>query len=329
MDWHQSLGLAPERLQFHQHDEGRARALRARGVRRAVRLRRHARLPGDRGRAQSRRLRPHAPPGVLGQEARVLRPAEQPALRAVRRRDVGGRGPHDARGARERAIARRRSKARTKAAPCSASHPSLAPIKAGVFPLVKKDGMPEMAEKLTTDLRQRFPVFYDESGAIGRRYRRQDEVGTPVCITVDGQIDEGRHRHDSRPRHAQAGARRGGPRRRHHHGAPRDSEAVSRSRQLRRRWRGVHGGALARVLPRALGTQGDRGAAADLREVSRTSSATRRSTLTREEFESAAEGSEERRGARLLLDWQVGGAVRARAGCARRAGDRVGGRARS
>jgi glycyl-tRNA synthetase len=66
-------------------------------------------------------------------------------------------------------------------------HPSLAPIKAGVFPLVKKDGMPEFAEKLAKALRASFPVFYDESGAIGRRYRRQDEVGTPYCLTVDGQ----------------------------------------------------------------------------------------------------------------------------------------------
>ena len=66
-------------------------------------------------------------------------------------------------------------------------HPSLAPIKAGVFPLVKKDGMPEFADKLAKDLRKSFPVFYDESGAIGRRYRRQDEVGTPYCLTVDGQ----------------------------------------------------------------------------------------------------------------------------------------------
>ena len=66
-------------------------------------------------------------------------------------------------------------------------HPSLAPIKAGVFPLVKKDGMPEFAEKLAADLRKSFSVFYDESGAIGRRYRRQDEVGTPYCLTVDGQ----------------------------------------------------------------------------------------------------------------------------------------------
>jgi glycyl-tRNA synthetase len=65
--------------------------------------------------------------------------------------------------------------------------PSLAPIKAGVFPLVKKDGMPEMARKIADDLRPHFPVFYDDSGAIGRRYRRQDEVGTPFCITVDGE----------------------------------------------------------------------------------------------------------------------------------------------
>jgi glycyl-tRNA synthetase len=69
-------------------------------------------------------------------------------------------------------------------------HRSLAPIKAGVFPLVKKDGMPEFATKLAAELRGSFPVFYDESGAIGRRYRRQDEIGTPFCITVDGQTTQ-------------------------------------------------------------------------------------------------------------------------------------------
>ena len=47
--------------------------------------------------------------------------------------------------------------------------------------------MPEMAHRIADDLRRDFPVFYDESGAIGRRYRRQDEVGTPFCITVDGE----------------------------------------------------------------------------------------------------------------------------------------------
>ncbi len=66
-------------------------------------------------------------------------------------------------------------------------HPRLAPIKAAVFPLVRKDGMPEVAKQIYADLKPHFNVFYDEKGAVGRRYRRQDEVGTPFCITVDGQ----------------------------------------------------------------------------------------------------------------------------------------------
>jgi glycyl-tRNA synthetase len=66
-------------------------------------------------------------------------------------------------------------------------HPRLAPIKAAIFPLVKKEGMPEIAQKLYRELKQEFNVFYDESGAVVRRYRRQDEIGTPWCITIDGQ----------------------------------------------------------------------------------------------------------------------------------------------
>jgi glycyl-tRNA synthetase len=66
-------------------------------------------------------------------------------------------------------------------------HPRLAPIKAAVFPLVKKDGMPEVAQEIYKTLKPHFPVFYDEKSAVGRRYRRQDEIGTPFCITVDGQ----------------------------------------------------------------------------------------------------------------------------------------------
>lgn len=67
-------------------------------------------------------------------------------------------------------------------------HPRLAPIKAAVFPLVKKDGMPEVAKKIYLDLKKNnLNSFYDEKGAVGRRYRRQDEVGTPYTITVDGQ----------------------------------------------------------------------------------------------------------------------------------------------
>ena len=66
-------------------------------------------------------------------------------------------------------------------------HPRLAPIKAAVFPLVKKDGMPEVAREIYKTLKPHFSVFYDEKSAVGRRYRRQDEVGTPFCITVDSQ----------------------------------------------------------------------------------------------------------------------------------------------
>jgi glycyl-tRNA synthetase len=66
-------------------------------------------------------------------------------------------------------------------------NPQLAPIKAAVFALVNKDGMPEAATQLFEGLRKDFKVFYDAAGSVGRRYRRQDEAGTPYCITIDGQ----------------------------------------------------------------------------------------------------------------------------------------------
>ncbi len=66
-------------------------------------------------------------------------------------------------------------------------HPALAPVKVAVFPLVKKEGMPEVARKIYDDLKRYFNCFYDEKSAVGRRYRRQDEAGTPFCVTVDGQ----------------------------------------------------------------------------------------------------------------------------------------------
>lgn len=63
--------------------------------------------------------------------------------------------------------------------------PILAPHKAAVLPLVKKDGLPELAQEIVEDLKWDFKVQYDEKDAIGRRYRRQDAAGTPLCITVD------------------------------------------------------------------------------------------------------------------------------------------------
>jgi glycyl-tRNA synthetase len=66
-------------------------------------------------------------------------------------------------------------------------HPRLAPIKAAIFPLVNKEGMPEKAHALYRELKTDYNVFYDDKGAVGRRYRRQDEAGTPFCVTIDGQ----------------------------------------------------------------------------------------------------------------------------------------------
>lgn len=66
-------------------------------------------------------------------------------------------------------------------------HPRLAPIKVGIFPLLRKEGQPEKALHIRDMLKERFAVFYDQAGSIGRRYRRQDEVGTPFGLTVDHQ----------------------------------------------------------------------------------------------------------------------------------------------
>ena len=69
-------------------------------------------------------------------------------------------------------------------------HPKLAPIKAVVCPLVKKDGLPEIGHKIVSDLMKNFNVLYDQQGSIGKRYYRQDEAGTPFCITVDHESKE-------------------------------------------------------------------------------------------------------------------------------------------
>ena len=111
-------------------------------------------------------------------------------LRAARDRAVGRGGPlHAGRAVRgvHRGQAARREGRACKSAIVMQFHPRLAPIKAAILPLVNKDGMPEIAEKLYRELKQDWNVFYDDGGAVGRRYRRQDEVGTPFCITIDGE----------------------------------------------------------------------------------------------------------------------------------------------
>jgi glycyl-tRNA synthetase len=71
-------------------------------------------------------------------------------------------------------------------------HPRLAPVKAAVLPLVNKDGQPEIAREVYEDLRAVMPTEYDTGGSIGKRYRRQDEIGTPWGVTVDHQTLEDR-----------------------------------------------------------------------------------------------------------------------------------------
>jgi len=69
-------------------------------------------------------------------------------------------------------------------------HPVLAPVKAAIFPLVKKDGLPEVAKKIYNDLRFDFNLIYEETQSIGKRYTRQDLIGTPNCIAIDHQTLE-------------------------------------------------------------------------------------------------------------------------------------------
>ena len=90
-------------------------------------------------------------------------------------------------------------------------HPALAPFKAAVLPLSKK--LAPKAQEIYAELSKYFMVDYDDAGSIGKRYRREDEIGTPYCITVDFETvgDENTPadncRHHSRPRHHGAGAR--------------------------------------------------------------------------------------------------------------------------
>jgi glycyl-tRNA synthetase len=186
MEWHRGLGLREDRLQFHQHTKDElahyARAAfdiqfdfggslgfqEIEGVhhRGDFDLSRHQEYSGKKleyfDQPTSRRYVPYVVETSVG--------ADRTTLAVL----VNGYAEESVSGEAEgRTVLK--------------LHPALAPIKAGVFPLVKKDGMPEFAERLAKELRQTLPVFYDDSGAIGRRYRRQDEVGTPWCVTVDGQ----------------------------------------------------------------------------------------------------------------------------------------------
>ena len=87
--------------------------------------------------------------------------------------------------------------------------PKMAPIKVAVLPLVNKEGQPERAREIYEELRELMPAEFDTGGSIGKRYRRQDEIGTPWGVTVDHQTMDDGDRDPARPRHARAGAHPG------------------------------------------------------------------------------------------------------------------------
>jgi glycyl-tRNA synthetase len=184
MAWHQSLGLAPERLNYHQHAGTKlthyARAAfdiefdfggslgfqEIEGIhnRGDFDLGRHQEFSGKKleyfDQPNNKRYLPYVIETSVGADRSTL----AALVNAYREETVEGE-----------------EEGRT----VLGLHPTLAPIKAAVFALTKKEGMPDMAHKIANALRPHFPVDYDETGSIGKRYRRQDEVGTPFCITVD------------------------------------------------------------------------------------------------------------------------------------------------
>ena len=186
MGWHRDLGIRPEKLRFHEHgpDELAHYAKKAFDVeyefpfgwkefegihnRTDYDLSRHEEFSGKRLQyidpGSNERFIPYIVETSMGVDRVMLVLLAD----AYREEDVEG----------EARVVR-------------GLHPAVAPIKAAVFPLVKKDGMPELAEKLNAALRAAaIPSFLDAAGSIGRRYRRQDEAGTPWCITIDGQTTE-------------------------------------------------------------------------------------------------------------------------------------------
>jgi glycyl-tRNA synthetase len=181
MNWYISLGIKKKNLRFHPHtkEELPHYAKKAYDIqykfpfgwkelegihdRTDYDLSRHSRYSGKRLSYYDEEIKSHYVPYIIETSAGV----ERPLLTLL----VDGYDEEP-----ERVVLR--------------LHPRIAPLKAAIFPLVKRDGMPEKAREIEEMLRPHFNIFYDESGAIGRRYRRQDEAGTPFGITVDSQTME-------------------------------------------------------------------------------------------------------------------------------------------
>ena len=214
--WYLDLGLAGERLRLREHDAGRAEPL-LRAARPTSNTPSRSCRPASsanwkasptaatstcaatwKASSSSRATRSSSRLGPDGKPKHKGSGKDLSLLRRRRRRRRSSRTSSSRRpgriGRRWRSCARRTARTRCRTRTASRPervvlklHPRLAPIKAAVFPLVNKDGMPEIAQKLYRELKRDFNVFYDDGGAVGRRYRRQDEAGTPYCFTIDGQ----------------------------------------------------------------------------------------------------------------------------------------------
>ena len=144
------------------------------------------RVPLGLGRArrhrEPHRLRPRAAREVLGRRPHVLRPGSRPALPAVRDRARVGRRPRHAR-LPPRRVPRGRSEGEKRTV--LRLDPRLAPNQVAVLPLSRNEKLVPLASDIAAALRRHFMIDVDDAGSIGKRYRRQDEVGTPLCVTVD------------------------------------------------------------------------------------------------------------------------------------------------
>ncbi len=182
MDWHHALGLDPAKLRWHEHGHGElahyAKAAydieyefpfgwqEIEGIhnRTDFDLGRHQEASGRKLEYFDQAANERYLPYVVETSAGADRVTLTTMVDAYREEDVDG-----------------------EVRVVMGFHPQIAPVKVAVLPLMKKDGHPELARELHRSLRARFAVDYDDGGAIGRRYRRQDEIGTPWCITIDGE----------------------------------------------------------------------------------------------------------------------------------------------
>jgi glycyl-tRNA synthetase len=199
MRWYEELGLRPDHLRLRAHDQDELShyssgtsdveylfpigwsELEGIANRGNFDLTQHAEFSGEKleyfDSASGERYVPHVIEPAAGADRATLAFLVDAYDEEVVEGDAGeGKGPGEGKGAgagETRTVLR--------------LHPKLAPVKAAVMPLVKKDGQPELAREIFTELRPLMQAEYDEGGSIGKRYRRQDEIGTPWGVTVDHQ----------------------------------------------------------------------------------------------------------------------------------------------